>query len=70
MRAILTNLLRATNMKAVDAKAAAKDIEEGIKTLLDRKKLPVTPANVKAAATTIINQAQSVVDIRNAKLDI
>lgn len=69
-RVILTNLLRATNMKAIDAKAAAKDIEEGIKLLLDRKKLPATPANVKAAMTTIMSQAQSVVDIRNAKLDI
>lgn len=69
-RAILTNLLRATNMKVIDAKAAAKDIEEGIKTLLERKKLPGTAANVKAAMTTIMAQAQSVVDIRNAKLDI
>lgn len=69
-RVILANLLRATNMKAVDAKAAAKDIEEGIKILLDRKKLPGTAANVKAAMTTIMSQAQSVVDIRNAKLDI
>lgn len=69
-RMILANLLRATNMKAVDAKAAAKDIEEGIKILLERKKLPGTAANVKAAMTTIMSQAQSVVDIRNAKLDI